>query len=343
MPRLLRLLLVAVVLSGTLSGCRGADKVVIGFLLASDQSPRWETWDEPAFSDAVDYGCPACVYLTANAGGDAKTQAEQFQTMVDKGVDVIVLNAVSGETGEELVTRAVDEKIPVIAYDRFVPGADYYVSYDAGAVGRQLATAVVARVPQRGRVLVINGAQSDANGVAIKRAVHGVLDQTPIRILAEFDPQTWTADEAAAWLKTHFEKFSPATLDAILVANDTEAEGAANALREAEVPVRRWPVITGQDADLAALQRIIRGEQTLTVFKSFPREAQKAADLAIKLGTGGQVKAAGKTEGVPSFVFDPIVVTVDNLTDTVVRDGIYTTVQLCEGATAEACARIGIR
>lgn len=343
MHRLNRLLLALVLAISMLSGCREQDKLVIGFLLASDQSPRWATWDEPAFQAAVEYRCPDCDYLTANAGGDEATQAKQFKTMVDKGVDVLVLNAVSGEAGEGLVAKAAKAKIPVVAYDRFVPGADYYVSYDAGAVGRQLAGAVVERVPKRGRLLVVNGAQTDANGVAIKRAVHEILDGTRLTVVAELDPKTWAADETAAWLSGRFGKVRPASIDAIVVANDTQAEGAASALRAAKVPPRAWPVITGQDADLAALRRIIAGEQTLTVFKSFPREAEKAAGLAVDLVTGTKIKGGAEIEGVPSFVFNPIVVTLANLTDTVVRDGIYTTEQLCDPATLEACTRLGIR
>ena len=96
-------------------------------------------------------------------------------------------------------------------------------------------------------------------------------------------------------------------------------------------------------AGLEAIRRIVSGQQTLTVFKSFPREAEKAADVAVSLVTGQEVKDAVEQEGVPSFVFEPLVVTIDNLTDTVVRDGIFSIAQICDATVLADCTRLGLR
>lgn len=343
MPRALALLLASALVASGLSACGGPDRDVVALLLASDASPRWTQSDEPSFHDRLSFLCADCTYLYKNAQGDSGTQAAQLRAVLDDGADVVVLNAVSAEDGEALVTQAQAAGAEVVAYDRFVAGADFYVSYDAGAIGRQMARAVVERVPDDARVLLVNGAQTDANGVAIKKAVHGVLDRSGVTVVDELDPQTWSAEEAGGWLRGQLDRHPAAGIDAIIAANDVQAGGIAQTLQDLRVPRADWPVVTGQDADLEALQRIVAGAQTLTVFKSFPREAVKAADIAAALVRGQQVKGARELEGVASFVFQPLVVSVDNLTDTVVRDGIYTIDQLCPAALLEDCTRLGVR
>ena len=343
MSRAVVLLLTAVLVAAGLTGCEAPDKTVVALLLASEQSPRWTESDEPAFADFVGLHCPDCVYLSENAAGDPEKQAQQLDKVIAAGADVIVLNAVSGEEGERLVVTADRAEIPVVAYDRFVAGADYYVSYDAGKIGRQMALAVVDRVPAKASVLVVNGAQTDSNGVATKKAVHRVLNRAGIRIVAELDPATWSAEEAGGWLRTQLADRPIAGVDAIIAANDVQAQGVASALAAAKVPPRTWPVVTGADADLEAIRRIVSGQQTLTVFKSFPREAEKAAEVAVALVTGQPVEDAREHEGVPSFVFEPLVVTLDNLTDTVVRDGIYSLTEICDAEVLPDCMRLGLR
>lgn len=338
MARVLVFALASVLVATTLGSCREPDRTVVAFLLAADTAPRWQEFDEPSFRARVEARCPDCDYLTHTAGGDAETQADQFAEVVAEGADVVVLNAVTSDLGEELVAKA--GSTPVLAYDRFVAGADYYVAYDADQIGSRLARAVVRQVGGAGSVLLVNGAQTDANGVAVKAAVHRVLDRSDLEILAELDPVTWAGEEAAAWVEGQLVEHPG--VDAIVAANDSQAAGVVQALTEAEVQPSDWPIVTGQDAELAALRRIITGEQTLTVLKSFPREAEQAADTAINLATGGTVEGAEPFEGVPAFVFAPIVVTLDNLTDTVVRDGIYSTGVLCAGSVRARCEELGI-
>ena len=343
MPRILALLTAAAIAMAGLTGCQTKDEMVIAFLLASDQSPRWASADGPAFAAHVDAYCSACVYVTSNAGGDPDEQVAQFNEALDRGADVVVLNAVNGDVGERLVAQGDKAGVPVVAYDRFVPGADYYVSYDAGAIGRQMAQAVVDLVPPKGSVLLINGAQSDANGIAIKRAVHKVLHGARIKVVAELDPQTWSAQEAGGWLRNQLVDHPAAGIDAVIAANDLQAGGVVATLTSARVRPAAWPVVTGQDADLEAIQRIVLGQQTLTVFKSFPREAEKAAEIAVALVGGKRVEADRDEDGVPAFIFQPLVVTIDNLTDTVVKDGIYSLEEICQGPTVEACTATGLR
>lgn len=341
MARAFLVALVVALAATTLGSCRAEpDRTVVAFLLGSENSSRWTEFDEPSFRARLEAACPDCVYLTANAAGDADAQADQLDDVLADGADVVVLNAVTSERGEELVERA--GSVPVVAYDRFVAGADYFVSYDADAIGTAMAEAVVHRVDGAGALLLLNGAQTDANGVAIKQAVHRVLDASEVRIVGELDPQTWSDTEAADWVSRQLPRHPARTLAAIVAANDTQAAGVATALSDAGVAPADWPVVTGQDADLEALRRIIAGQQTLTVLKSFPREAEQAADIAVTLATGGTVEGAEDFQGVPAFIFEPVVVTLENLTNTVVRDGIYPTTMICKGPVRTRCVALGI-
>ena len=337
--------LAALSLGGSLGGLAACsappDPTLVAFLLGSNSSPRWTDADEPAFRDEVARICPGCEYVTRNAAGDPELQRRQLDEVLDQGADVVVLNAVTAETGEDLVVRA--GAVPVVAYDRFVAGADYYVSYDASVTGSLVARAVVRRVGSDGSILLLNGAQTDANGVAMKAAIHQVLDTAGVRVVAEKDPDSWSAEEAQTWVTAQLARHPARTLDAIVVGNDTQAAGAAQALLAAKVPVASWPMITGQDADLEALRRIVAGRQTLTVYKSFPQEAVQAADIAVTLVTGGRPTGSEPVEGVPGWVFRPQVVTLDNLADTVVRDGVVDLEELCAGALLSRCEQVGLR
>lgn len=324
-----------------LTACQEDEETtLIALLLASNQADRWLNADEPQFRKQVNRTCRGCEYVTYNAEGDFATQAEQFQLALDDGADAIVLNPVDSEQAESLIEAA--GSVPVIAYDRFVPGADYYVSYDATVTGQLQAEATVAALDGKGSILVVNGAQTDANGVAIKKARNEIFAETKLNVLDELDPLTWSGEEAGAWVTTQLKDHPVKQIDAIVAANDGQAAGIVSALDAAGVGPRRLPYITGQDAELTALRRIVRDEQAMTVYKPITAEAQQAADIAVTLVTGGQVTGTTDFEGVASFIFDPRAVTVANLTNTVVRDGLYSTAEICDEATHVRCEKLGI-
>lgn len=339
--RLVQAFVTAILAGAVLAGCNESEQPTkIALLLASDQADRWSNADEPAFRKQIKRTCRGCEYITMNAQGNFATQADQFAQALDEGVDVIVLNPVDSELAEQLIVSA--GSVPVVAYDRFVAGADYYVSYDATSTGTLQAEATVTALGGTGRILIVNGAQTDANGVAIKRARTEVFADTELTILAELDPLTWAGEEAGAWLSQQLKQHPIRKIDAIVASNDGQAAGIIAALTSAGVEPDRMPFITGQDAELAALQRIVRGEQAMTVYKPISAEARRAADIAVMLVTGGRVIGTTDYEGVASFVFQPRAVAVDNLTNTVVRDGLHTTSEICDAATAARCEELGI-
>lgn len=256
--RLLILGLALILASGALAGCKPKPPPnrLIAFLLASDQSSRWMDSDEPAFQKRVNQTCKGCSYLTLNASGDPDLQSEQFDQALSQGADVIVLNAVDSERAEDLIVAA--GKVPVIAYDRFVAGADYYVSYDAQVTGELQAEAVLADAGGAApSVLLIDGGRLDANTRSIKDARAATFGKK-VQVLAELEPATWSAEEAAAWIKTQLGKHRPTTVDAIVAANDTQAGAVVDVLTSMGVKPRQFPYITGQDASLEAVRRIVQ-------------------------------------------------------------------------------------
>jgi len=335
--RFLAALVVTGLLGSGLAGCRSADEDVIALLLPDSGATRWTERDQAVFERAVAARCPDCELHVSMAEADPIRQAAQLRQALDAGADVVVLAAVDTEAGESLLQTA--GQTPVIAYDRFITGADYYVSFDNAKVGQLQAAGLLAATGPKPRLLVVNGAQGDPNATALELAAGKVFDAAGAQVLATDNPDTWHTDEAQEWVSAQLERLGSSPIDGVYAGNDAQAAGVVAAFKAAKRPL---VPVTGQDGETVALQRIITGEQTMTVYKSVAEEATQAADLAVRLVTGASVEGTTEFEGVPSYVFDPVAVTVANLTDTVVRDGFVTIDELCTPEIRRACERQGI-
>jgi D-xylose transport system substrate-binding protein len=333
-----RLAAVATLVAGLvgLGACTEPDRPVVALLLASDQADRWTTIDEPTFRARVRETCEGCEYVLHNAQGDADAQERQLTQALEAGADVVVLNPVDSEEAEELVQRAGE--VPVVAYDRFVAGADWFVSVDPTAIGDAIGGVVADTVPEGGRALVVDGAAGDANAEAIGTAVRSQLDRAGIRVVGEVAPEDWSSEAAREWVAQELR--AAGRVDAVVASNDNQAAGVVAALQEAEVG--EWPVVTGQDAQLDALRRIITGRQAMTVYKPMRAQAQQAADVAVRVLTGDEITGADDYEGVPTFLFEPQPVDLDNLTTVVVGDGAWRIDEICADGVLRRCEALGL-
>jgi ABC-type xylose transport system substrate-binding protein len=286
--------------------------------------------------------------LYANAGQDAAAQLQQAESMLAQGADVLVLDAVDTVAAAGIVVQAERLGAQVIAYDRFVDGADYYVSYDYEFIGFLLGSALVGAVTDRaaaraedGRpgVLLVHGSATEPNALAIAAGTRRALEGEDIDVLAEYYTPDWSPDKATEWTEAMLTRF-PGQVDGILAANDGIAGGAIAAAKAAGLdPV---PVTTGQDGELAAVQRILAGDQFMTVYKATDQQAQTAAELAVRTVRGEDSRTTAVIKGVPTQLLAPRAVGAADVEHVIVDGHVYSTDEICVPAYVTACERAGL-
>jgi D-xylose transport system substrate-binding protein len=289
--------------------------------------------------------CPDCEIVYANADQDAAKQQQQAESALTQGAQVLVLDPVDSAAAASIVASAQADSVPVIAYDRFIRDApiSYYISFDNEKVGRLQGQALVDKLKADGAtggIVMINGSPTDNNAGQFKKGAHSVLDSSGYEILAEYDTPDWSPDKAQTWMSGQLTQLPKDQLVGVYAANDGTAGGAIAAMKASGVsPI---PPVTGQDAELAAIQRILSGDQYMTVYKAIKPEADQAAELAVALLRGDKPAGETQVEGIDSFLLEPVAVTKENVKDTVVKDGFYTVDQICTPTYAKACAAAGL-
>lgn len=315
----------------------------VGLLLPELQTARYEAFDRPFFEEALGELCPNCEFSYANADQDVDEQQTQAQAMLTDGVDVLVLGAVDSEAAAGTVTEAQSQGVPVVAYDRLAQGgADMYVSFDNVRVGQVQAETLLGALDQEGTagdgsIVMINGSPSDPNAGDFKAGAHEIFEGQ-VEIGQEFDTPDWSPDEANSQMEGAITSLGLDEIVGVYSANDGMAAGIISALRSAGVSVADLPPVTGQDAELHGIQRIISGEQYMTVYKAIRPEAELAAAMAVSLATGEELESGeyaltevedADGEKVPSVLLEPVAVTEENIGDTVVSDGVYGIEEIC--------------
>jgi D-xylose transport system substrate-binding protein len=337
---------------GSTTGDSGAkDAPTIALFLPESKTTRYEAFDRPLFEAKVKALCGDCKLLYSNADQDAAKQQQQVEAALAQGADVLVLDAVDASAVASLVNQAKQKKVPVVAYDRLISAIsyEYYVSFNNVRVGEMQGQALLdamtkAGTVDKGKVVMINGAPTDPSSADYKTGAHKVLDGK-VQIGREFDTPDWSPDKAQQEMEQAITALGRDNIVGVLSANDGMASGAIAAMKRAGFPT--IPPITGQDAELAAVQRILTGEQYMTIYLDIRAEAEKAAELAVALGKGEKTAAPttvnNGTAAIPSFLLDPIAVTADKVKDTIVKDGFYKASDICTGDVAAACAKAGIQ
>jgi D-xylose transport system substrate-binding protein len=323
----------------------------IALLLPESQTARYETQDRPLFEAKVDELCPDCEVLYSNADQDSAKQLSQAEAALTNGAEVLVLDPVDGEAAGAIVAQAAAQDVPVISYDRLILNAevDLYISFDNEQVGVLQATALLDRLEEdgvtSGDLVMINGSPTDNNATLFKEGAHSVIDESDFTVAAESDTVDWEPSNAQSDMDGHITTVGADNIVGVYAANDGTAGGAIAAMKAAGMDP--LPPITGQDAEVAAIQRILAGEQYMTVYKAIKLEAEAAAEAAVALLRGEEVSGADATVDngsidVPSILLEPVPVTADNVADTVIADGFWTVEDICTPDFAEACAANGI-
>ncbi len=297
---------VVIAIALLVSACGGDDEETAGgsdseggkiaLLLPESKTTRYETQDRPNFERRVQELCPGCEVFYQNADQDAAKQQRQVEAAITEGVDVMVLDPVDSASAASLAQRAKDRGIPVVSYDRLITDAplDYYISFDNEEVGRLQAQSLVDELKERGdrdgSIVMINGAPTDNNATLFKRGAHSVFDDARLTIAKEYDTPDWSPDAAQREMEQAIAAVGRNGFDGVYAANDGTAGGAIAALKGAGLDPEKYPV-TGQDAERAAIQRILAGSQYMTVYKAIKAEAKAAAELSVALAKGDEPKA----------------------------------------------------
>ncbi len=327
----------------------------IALLLPETKTARYESQDRPNFERKVKELCSNCEIVYSNADQDPSKQLTQVEAAITKQVDVMVLDPVDSASAAGMVAKAKAQNIPVISYDRLItdaPDLDYYISFDNVRVGELQGKALVDKLTEdgaKGDIFMINGSPTDNNAKLFKQGAHSVIDKSEFKVAKEYDTPDWSPDKAQQEADSAITALGKDGFVGVYAANDGTAGGAIAAMKSADVDPTKIPT-TGQDAELAAIQRILAGEQYMTVYKAIIPEAEGAAELAVALGRGEEPPANlvnGKTDNnkkqVPSVLLTPVAVTAENVQDTIVKDGFWKVSEICTGEFKAACDKAGIK
>ncbi|MDX2681600.1 substrate-binding domain-containing protein [Streptomyces sp. NY05-11A] len=328
----------------------GGEGFTVGLLLPSRAVPRWENSDRPLIEAHVKKLCPTCRMEYANAGDDVTRQRGQLVSMVTKGAKVVILDAADARALRSSIQEARRAGVPVVAYDRLAEGPIAgYVSFDALQVGRLQGEALLSALPKgagRTDVVMVNGDPTSANAASYRKGALSVLTGKAT-VVRSYETQDWSTENAHANMSAAIAALGPDRIDGVVAANDSIAAGVVAALKSAGVT--KFPPVTGQDADLEAVRRIVKGEQYMTVYKPFEKEAAAVAAMAVAVGRGEDPRDSATTtidspttENIPSVLLTPVAVTAPDIGPVLVGDGVYTVGQICTRELRAACDRAGL-
>ncbi len=326
------------------------DAIKVGLLLPENQTARYEKFDKPLIEKKVKEltnGKGEVVY--ANAKQDASMQNQQVDTMITNKVDVLIVDAVDAAAIKNSVQKAKDAGIPVVAYDRLAQGPiDAYTSFDNETVGKTQGEALLKALGSKaksGKIVMMNGSSTDPNAAQFKKGAHEVLDGK-VNVGKEYDTKEWKPENANSNMEGAISALGKKNIVGVYSANDGMAGGIITALKAAGIKVP----VTGQDAELAGVQRIVTGDQYMSVYKPYAPEAAAAAEMAVDLAQGKPLDSVAKdkvdsptTKQVPSVLVPVTALTKDNIKDTVIKDGVYTVNDICTSQYKAACDKIGLK
>jgi D-xylose transport system substrate-binding protein len=321
----------------------GRARPLIGLSMDTLKEERWKGDRDRFVKRAAELGADVSVQ---SANSDDSRQLRDVEALITQGVDVLVIIPHDGAACAKAVEKAHEARIPVLSYDRLITGSDLdlYITFDNVKVGELQAQFLADRFAAAGggkkRLLRIYGSKTDNNASLFKQGQDKVLAPLiasgAIEVVHEDWAQDWRTENAKQITNAAITKAGH-NIDAVLASNDGTAGGAIQALTEEGLAGK--VIVTGQDADLAACQRIVAGTQAMTIYKPLSLLADQAADLAVKLARRQPVVAKGELHNgkvnVPSVLLDVLAVTKGNIDETVIKDAFHPREAVYRGA-AEA-------
>lgn len=331
---------------GSDGGSGGSGSTKVAFLMPDTGSTRYELHDRPGFEKKLKELCDECSPLYNNADGDANKQQQQFNSALAQGAKVIVIDPVDSAAAVTMVNAAHAKGVKVIAYDRPIPKTkvDFYVSFDNEAIGKQIATSLVEKVkatpvPAGSGILIVNGSPTDAAAGLIKKGIHEGVDNSGVTVLGEYDTIDWKPENAQKWVAGQISRFGKKIVG-VVAANDGTAGGSIAAFKAAGMNPN--PPVSGNDATVAGLQLVIAGDQYNTINKPSEIVGGAAAEVVADFIKGDKPDAPDELFGSPTKLYDPTLVTSENLKAEIIDKKINTAADLCTKEYAAACTKLGI-
>ncbi|HEX8472532.1 MAG TPA: substrate-binding domain-containing protein [Pyrinomonadaceae bacterium] len=306
------------------SGAATTGPIKIGFSMDTLKEERWQRDKELVEARARELGMEIDVQV---ADGNDAVQINQCNAMLTKGVNVLIVAPHNGVAAAAIVEAAKRQNVPVISYDRLIRNSDVdlYVSHQVVKIGEMQAKYALDNVP-KGNYILIGGSQTDNNAILLREGQMNVLkpavDRGDIKIVSDQYAREWLASEALRITEDALTRTGN-DIQAIVASNDGTAGGAISALG----PLAGKVLVTGQDAQLDAVQRIVDGRQTMTIYKPIKPLAYSAVESAIKLARREKIDAPDAIDNgklkVPAILQEPIVVDKNNVMDTIIKDGYH--------------------
>jgi D-xylose transport system substrate-binding protein len=305
---------------------KAGEPVYIGFSMDTLKEERWQRDKALVEARAAEVGARVDVQV---ANGDDAVQTKQCDNMLTMGVDVLIVAPHNGDIAASIVERAHAAGVPVISYDRLIKNSepDLYVSHQVVRMGEMQGQYALQHVP-KGNYVLIGGAPTDNNAKLLRdgqmNALKPAVDRGDIKIISDQFAKEWKPEEAQRLTEDALTR-TKNDIQAVVASNDGTAGGAISALDVAGLTGK--VLVTGQDAQLDAIQRIASGKQTMTIYKPIKPLADSAVDSAVKLARGEALNAPDKINNgkidVPSILQEPQAVDKANLMTTVVKDGYH--------------------
>lgn len=317
-----------------LPAARAADKILIGLSLDTLKEERWQGDRDLFVKRAKELGADV---LVQSANSDDVRQIKDVEALIGRGVKVLVIVPHNGEVMAKAVDMAHQANIPVLSYDRLIRNAkvDVYMTFDNVKVGEFQATYLKDHMPASGKMRLVRicGSKTDNNAKLFKEGQDNIIGPLVKEGKFEVVRDDWADD----WKPENAKRITNAAItqvgknfDAVLASNDGTAGGAIQALLEEGLAGKI--IVTGQDAEVAGCQRIVNGTQAMTIYKPLKLLANKAAEVAVGMAQGKMPETTSTVNNgmmdVPSILLDVVVVTKDNMKDTVVKDGFHTQAQV---------------
>jgi len=318
------LLLVFILLSSVV--VMAQEDLVIGLSMDNLRLERWQHDRDIFVERAEELGAEV---LVQSANGDDMVQLSQAENLITQGIDVLVVVPHNGKVMGSIVREAHANGVPVLAYDRMLMDSkvDYYLSFDNVRVGELQAEFLVEKMP-KGKYFLLGGSPTDNNAKLFRKGQMNVLqsyiDEGEIEVIGDQWAKDWLPQEALGIIENALTANNN-DIDVVVASNDSTAGGTIQAL--AEQGLEKDVLVSGQDADLAACQRIIEGTQTMTIYKPIKKLASTGAEIAVKIAKNEEVKTNGTVNNgeydVPSVLLTPIQVHKGNMMETVIEDGFH--------------------